>query len=136
MTHFFTNMVQCGNKNGIDKNTQSCVTSQLCCSMFCTVNDFFVLVFDLGLLLNKERDQKFYAVFLSKTFNILFLSTKSLLHYRLSTYSIYVFFFFRYTKPKGQLPDYESPVVLKNGQSSIEDFCNSLHKSIMKEFKQ
>ena len=42
----------------------------------------------------------------------------------------------RYTKPKGQLPDYESPVVLKNGQSSIEDFCNNLHKSIMKEFKQ
>lgn len=40
-----------------------------------------------------------------------------------------------YTKPKGQLPDYESPVVLKNGSSSIEDFCNNLHKSIMKEFK-
>lgn len=43
---------------------------------------------------------------------------------------------FRYTKPKGQLPDYESPVVLKNGQSTVEDFCNSLHKAIMKEFKQ
>ena len=42
----------------------------------------------------------------------------------------------RYTKPKGQLPDYEAPVVQKNGQSSVEDFCNSLHKSIMKEFKQ
>ncbi|EDO39891.1 predicted protein [Nematostella vectensis] len=42
----------------------------------------------------------------------------------------------RYTKPKGQLPDYESPVVLKNGLNSIEDFCNQLHKSIMKEFKQ
>ncbi|KAK2574569.1 Developmentally-regulated GTP-binding protein 1 [Acropora cervicornis] len=40
-----------------------------------------------------------------------------------------------YTKPKGQLPDYESPVVLKNGQSTVEDFCNSLHKAIMKEFK-
>ncbi|XP_070571723.1 developmentally-regulated GTP-binding protein 1 isoform X2 [Ptychodera flava] len=40
-----------------------------------------------------------------------------------------------YTKPKGQLPDYESPVVLKNGQSSVEDFCNNLHKAIMKEFK-
>ncbi|EDO39890.1 predicted protein [Nematostella vectensis] len=40
-----------------------------------------------------------------------------------------------YTKPKGQLPDYESPVVLKNGLNSIEDFCNQLHKSIMKEFK-
>ena len=50
----------------------------------------------------------------------------------------YTFFFafVRYTKPKGQLPDYAAPVVLKNGQSTVEDFCNSLHKSIMKEFKQ
>lgn len=40
-----------------------------------------------------------------------------------------------YTKPKGQLPDYEAPVVLKNGQSTVEDFCMNLHKSILKEFK-
>ncbi|XP_002735973.1 developmentally-regulated GTP-binding protein 1 isoform X1 [Saccoglossus kowalevskii] len=40
-----------------------------------------------------------------------------------------------YTKPKGQLPDYEAPVVLKCGQSSVEDFCTNLHKAIMKEFK-
>lgn len=40
-----------------------------------------------------------------------------------------------YTKPKGQLPDYSSPVVLKEGHSSVEDFCNKLHRSIMKEFK-
>ncbi|XP_077995246.1 developmentally-regulated GTP-binding protein 1 isoform X1 [Glandiceps talaboti] len=40
-----------------------------------------------------------------------------------------------YTKPKGQLPDYEAPVVLKSGQSCVEDFCNNLHKAIMKEFK-
>lgn len=40
-----------------------------------------------------------------------------------------------YTKPKGQLPDYEQPVVLTGGKTSVEDFCNSLHKSIMKEFK-
>lgn len=40
-----------------------------------------------------------------------------------------------YTKPKGQLPDYSSPVVLQNGRSSVEDLCNTLHKSIMNEFK-
>ncbi|KAL5015870.1 hypothetical protein ScPMuIL_005459 [Solemya velum] len=40
-----------------------------------------------------------------------------------------------YTKPKGQLPDYTSPVVLKDGKSTVEDFCNKLHRSIIKEFK-
>lgn len=40
-----------------------------------------------------------------------------------------------YTKPKGQLPDYSSPVVLPFDHSSVEDLCNNLHKSIMKEFK-
>ena len=41
-----------------------------------------------------------------------------------------------YTKPKGQLPDYSAPVVLQTGRSTVEDLCNTLHKSIMKEFKQ
>lgn len=41
-----------------------------------------------------------------------------------------------YTKPKGQLPDYESPVILTGTTPTVEDFCNKLHKSIMKEFKQ
>eukprot|EP00795_Rhopilema_esculentum_P015341 gene15341-6564_t len=40
-----------------------------------------------------------------------------------------------YTKPKGQLPDYEAPVVLNGERTSVGDFCNNLHKSIMKEFK-
>lgn len=40
-----------------------------------------------------------------------------------------------YTKPKGQLPDYESPVVLKRESQCIDDFCNKLHRTIMKEFK-
>ncbi|XP_072021543.1 developmentally-regulated GTP-binding protein 1-like [Amphiura filiformis] len=40
-----------------------------------------------------------------------------------------------YTKPKGQLPDYEAPVVLKNGQNNVEDFCMNLHKEVLKEFK-
>ena len=40
-----------------------------------------------------------------------------------------------YTKPKGQLPDYEAPVVLKQEINSIEDFGNTLHRAIMREFK-
>ena len=40
-----------------------------------------------------------------------------------------------YTKPRGQAPDYSSPVVLKRGKSSIEDFCNSIHKEIAKQLK-
>jgi len=40
-----------------------------------------------------------------------------------------------YTKPKGQLPDYSAPVVLKRGRSSMEDFCNSIHKAILPQFK-
>lgn len=40
-----------------------------------------------------------------------------------------------YTKPKGQLPDYTSPVVLNSEHRSVEDFCNKLHRTIIKEFK-
>jgi len=40
-----------------------------------------------------------------------------------------------YTKPKGQLPDYESPVVMNNKKCTVEDFCNKLHKSIAKDLK-
>ena len=40
-----------------------------------------------------------------------------------------------YTKPKGQLPDYTAPVVLKAGHNTVEDFCDKLHRSIIKEFK-
>lgn len=40
-----------------------------------------------------------------------------------------------YTKPKGQLPDYNAPVVLQSYNNSIEDFCNRLHRNIIKEFK-
>jgi len=39
-----------------------------------------------------------------------------------------------YTKPKGQIPDYNSPVVVRNG-CSVESFCNKLHKGIMRQFK-
>ncbi|KAL1922039.1 uncharacterized protein VTP21DRAFT_10681 [Calcarisporiella thermophila] len=40
-----------------------------------------------------------------------------------------------YTKPKGQLPDYTAPVVLKRDASTIEDFCNTIHKAILSQFK-
>ncbi|XP_037091602.1 GTP-binding protein 128up [Pollicipes pollicipes] len=40
-----------------------------------------------------------------------------------------------YTKPKGQLPDYETPVVLPRSKHSVEDFCNKIHRTIIKEFK-
>ncbi len=40
-----------------------------------------------------------------------------------------------YTKPKGQLPDYSAPVVLSQGKSSVEDFCNKIHRAILQDFK-
>lgn len=40
-----------------------------------------------------------------------------------------------YTKPKGQLPDYTAPIVLKGEKTSVEDFCNKVHRNIIKEFK-
>jgi len=40
-----------------------------------------------------------------------------------------------YTKPKGREPDYEEPVVLREGRSTVEDFCNSIHKSLVDDFK-
>lgn len=40
-----------------------------------------------------------------------------------------------YTKPKGQLPDYEAPVVLQSQKCSVEDFCNKIHRTLFKEMK-
>ena len=40
-----------------------------------------------------------------------------------------------YTKPKGKLPDYEDPVVLPRARCMVEDFCNKIHKTILKQFK-
>jgi len=40
-----------------------------------------------------------------------------------------------YTKPKGQLPDYESPVVLQTEKCTVGDFCNKIHRTILKELK-
>jgi len=40
-----------------------------------------------------------------------------------------------YTKPKGQIPDYNAPVVLPRKRSTVEDFCQRIHKSMVKNFK-
>eukprot|EP00995_Heteronema_vittatum_P007138 NODE_2277_length_807_cov_142.352243_g1591_i0.p2 GENE.NODE_2277_length_807_cov_142.352243_g1591_i0~~NODE_2277_length_807_cov_142.352243_g1591_i0.p2 ORF type:complete len:130 (-),score=44.69 NODE_2277_length_807_cov_142.352243_g1591_i0:340-729(-) len=39
-----------------------------------------------------------------------------------------------YTKPKGQIPDYNDPVILASGLT-LEQFCNKIHRGIMKSFK-
>ena len=41
----------------------------------------------------------------------------------------------RYTKPRGQQPDYSSPVVLRRSKCTVEDFCNAIHKEIVKQFR-
>ena len=40
-----------------------------------------------------------------------------------------------YTKPKGKLPDFNEPVVLRRSQCSIEGFCNKLHKTMVKQVR-
>lgn len=40
-----------------------------------------------------------------------------------------------YTKPKGKMPDYSAPVVLRKNARTVEDFCNQIHKSIVEQFR-
>ena len=40
-----------------------------------------------------------------------------------------------YTKPKGQQPDYNAPIVIPRVKRSVEGFCNKIHKQLNKEFK-
>jgi len=40
-----------------------------------------------------------------------------------------------YTKPRGLSPDYSSPVVLRRGACTVNDFCSSIHKEIAKQMK-
>jgi len=40
-----------------------------------------------------------------------------------------------YTKPKGQMPDYDEPVILHSARNpTIEEFCNRLHRSLIDSF--
>lgn len=36
-----------------------------------------------------------------------------------------------YTKPKGQIPDYEAPVILPRSHCTLTDFCGKLHKTLI-----
>ena len=40
-----------------------------------------------------------------------------------------------YTKPKGQMPDYDAPVIIPRSYSTMEGFCNKIHKQLIKEYK-
>jgi len=35
-----------------------------------------------------------------------------------------------YTKPKGQIPDFNEPVILRRGRSSVLHFCNRIHRNM------
>lgn len=43
--------------------------------------------------------------------------------------------YFRYTKPKGQLPDYNAPIVLPAETRTVDDLCFKIHKTLQKDFK-
>ena len=36
---------------------------------------------------------------------------------------------------QGKLPDYNEPVVLPRSRATVEDFCNKIHRSMIKNFK-
>jgi ribosome-interacting GTPase 1 len=40
-----------------------------------------------------------------------------------------------YTKPRGQIPDYNAPVVLHATNPSIADFCDRIHKGLLRNLK-
>eukprot|EP00922_Rhytidocystis_sp_ex-Travisia-forbesii_P027101 GHVS01039764.1.p1 GENE.GHVS01039764.1~~GHVS01039764.1.p1 ORF type:complete len:368 (+),score=64.16 GHVS01039764.1:585-1688(+) len=40
-----------------------------------------------------------------------------------------------YTKPKGQIPDYNAPVIVKRAHVKVEDFCLRIHKHLLKDFR-
>jgi len=40
-----------------------------------------------------------------------------------------------YTKPRGQIPDYDAPVVLPRSKNTVEEFCQRIHKGLLAQFK-
>jgi len=40
-----------------------------------------------------------------------------------------------YTKPRGQIPDYNEPVVMRRDSRQLLDLCNKLHKALARELK-
>lgn len=40
-----------------------------------------------------------------------------------------------YTKPRGQIPDYNAPVILQHEKRSIANFCARIHRNLLKDLK-
>ena len=40
-----------------------------------------------------------------------------------------------YTKPRGQIPDYNAPVILSEERRSVEDCCIKIHRTLVKQLK-
>ena len=40
-----------------------------------------------------------------------------------------------YTKPKGEIPDYSEPVILRHGAQTVADLCDRIHRSLRDELK-
>lgn len=40
-----------------------------------------------------------------------------------------------YTKPRGQIPDYDAPVVVPRDANTVADFCARIHKGLLEQFK-
>jgi ribosome-interacting GTPase 1 len=40
-----------------------------------------------------------------------------------------------YTKPKGQIPDYAAPVILRTANPTVGDFCDRVHRAFREQFK-
>lgn len=40
-----------------------------------------------------------------------------------------------YPKPKGESIDYDEPVILRSKRRSVGDFCNAIHREILRKFK-
>ena len=59
---------------------------------------------------------------------VLSLPASSVFHSRCNMLRIY-------TKPKGQMPDYDEPVILHSeGNCTIEQFCNRVHRQLISQF--
>ena len=39
-----------------------------------------------------------------------------------------------YTKPKGMNPNHDDHVILSSKRRTVEDFCNKIHKDMIKQF--
>lgn len=40
-----------------------------------------------------------------------------------------------YTKPKGEIPDYDHPVIIRKSRSTVADLCNKLHRTLLADYK-